>query len=153
MGTDYLSMYGYNVNFKTVEEVADTMTDVILELEGAWSQIKDIIEEEDLGLSDKKKENFSNFAEDMRVRCGAALTRVNDISSLDTLKENQMSLRNLLHHIQDSEERFIDMWKSHNIDNIKDGTDEIIHILSDVEGFRFCLEETTDIQLDDEEYE
>src|SRR5699024_3045683 len=74
MGTDYLSMYGYNVNFKTAEEVADTMTDVVLELEGAWGQIKDIIEEEDLGLSDKKKENFSNFAEDMRVRCGAALT-------------------------------------------------------------------------------
>lgn len=153
MGTDYLSMYGYNVNFKTVEEVADTMTDVILELEGAWSEIKDTIEEENLGLSDKKKENFSNFAEDMRVRCGAALTRVNDISSLDTLEENQMSLRNLLHHIQESEDRFTDIWKKYNVDNIKDGTDEVIHILSDVEGFRFCLEELAYIKLDEEDYE
>lgn len=153
MGTAYLSMYGYNVNFKTVEEVADTMTDIILELEGAWSEIKDTIEEEDLGLSDKKKENFSNFTEDMRVRCGAALTRVNDISSLDTLEENQMSLRNLLHHLQESEDRFTDIWKKYNLDNIKNGTDEVSNILCDVEGFRFCLEETTDIKLDDEEYE
>ena len=35
MGTNYLSIYGYSTNFKTVEEVVDTMTDVILELEGA----------------------------------------------------------------------------------------------------------------------
>lgn len=152
MGTDYLSMYGYNVNFKTVEEVADTMTDVILELEGAWGQIKSVIEKEDLGLSDKKRENFINFAEDMRVRCGAALTRVNDISSLDTLEENQMSLRNLLHHLQESEDRFTDIWKKYNVDNIKNGTDEVIHILSDVEGFRFCLEELAYIKLDEEEY-
>lgn len=152
MGTDYLSMYGYNVNFKTVEEVADTMTDVILELEGAWGQIKDIIEKEDLGLDDEKKNNFINFTEDMQTRCGAALSRVNDIISLDTLEENQMSLRNLLHHIQESEQRFTDIWKKYNIDNIKNGTDEVFNILCDVEGFRFCLEETTDIKLDEEEY-
>lgn len=151
MGTDYLSMYGYNTNFKTVEEIADTMTDVILELDGAWGEIKDTIEE-DLGLSDKKKENFSNFAEDMRERCGAALTRINDISSLDTLEENQMSLRNLLHHLQELEHRFIDLWQKYNIDNIKDCTDEVIHILSDVEGFRFCLEELAYIKLDEEDY-
>lgn len=152
MGTDYLSMYGYNVNFKTVEEVADTMTDVVLELEGAWGQIKDIIEEEDLGLDDKKKNDFINFAEDMRVRCGAALTRVNDISSLDTLEENQISLRNLLHHLEESEQRFTDIWKKYNIDNIKNDTDEVFNILCDVEGFRFCLEELAYIKLDEEEY-
>lgn len=152
MGTDYLSMYGYNVNFKTSEEVADAMTDVILELEGAWSEIKDTIEEEDLGLDDKKKNDFINFAEDMRVRCGAALTRVNDISSLDTLEENQMSLRNLLHHLQESEDRFTDIWKKYNVDNIKNGTDEVFNILREVEGFRFCLEELAYIKLDEEEY-
>lgn len=152
MGTDYLSIYGYSTNFGTVEEIADTMTDVILELEGAWGEIKDTIEEENSSLSDKKKENFSNFAEDMRVRCGAALTRVNDISSLDTLEENQMSLRNLLHHIQESEDRFTDIWKKYNIDNIKNGTDEVFHILSDVEGYRFCLMELAYIKLDEEEY-
>ena len=152
MGTDYLSMYGYNVNFKTVEEVADTMTDVILELEGTWDEIKDTIEEEDLGLSDKRKDKFINFAEDMRVRCGAALTRVNDISSLDTLEENKMSLRNLLHHLQESEDRFTDIWKKYNVDNIKNGTDEVINILGEIEGFRFCLEELAYIKLDEEEY-
>ena len=152
MGTDCLSMYGYNVNFKTVEEVADTMTDVILELEGAWGQIKDTIEEEDLGLDDEKKNNFINFSEDMRVRCRAALTRVNDISSLDTLEENQMSLRNLLHHLQESEDRFTDIWKKYNVDNIKNGTDEVINILGEIEGFRFCLEELAYIKLDEEEY-
>lgn len=151
MGTDYLSMYGYNVNFKTVEEVADTMTDVILELEGAWDEIKDTIEEEDLSLSDKKKENFSNFAEDMRVRYKPLLSTVNDINS-DTLKENQIILCEVLYNIQDEEERFIDMWKTHNIDNIKDGTDEVIHILSDVEGYRICLMELAYIKLDEEEY-
>ena len=153
MGTDYLSIYGYSTNFKAVDEVVDTMTDVILELEGAWGQIKDIIEKEDLGLDDKKKNNFINFAEDMKVRCGAALRRVNDINSLDTLEENQMSLRNLLHHLQESEDRFTDIWKKYNLDNIKNGTDEVSNILCDVEGFRFCLEETTDIKLDDEKYE
>lgn len=152
MGTDYLSMYGYSTNFKTVEEIADTMTDVVLELEGAWGEIKDTIEEEDLGLSDKRKDKFINFAEDMRVRCGAALTRVNDISSLDTLEENQMSLRNLLHHIQESEDRFTDIWKKYNVDNIKNGTDEVINILGEIEGFRFCLEELAYIKLDEEEY-
>lgn len=152
MGTDYLSMYGYSVNFKTAEEVADTMTDVVLELEGAWGQIKDIIEEEDLGLSDKKKNDFINYAQDMRVRCGTALTRVNDISSLDTLEENQMSLRNLLHHIQESEERFTDIWKKYNVDNIKNGTDEVINILGEVEGYRICLMELAYIKLDEEEY-
>lgn len=61
MGTDYLSMYGYSTNFKTVEEIADTMTDVILELEGAWGQIKDIIEEENSGFNDYNKESMSDY--------------------------------------------------------------------------------------------
>lgn len=151
MGTDYLSIYGYDTNFKTAEEVADTMTDVVLELEGAWNEIKDTIEEGDLGLDDKKKNDFINYTQDMRLRYKSLLSTVNDVNS-DTLKENQIILCEVLYNLQDGEERFIDMWKTHNVDNIKDGTDEVIHILSDVEGYRFCLMELAYIKLDEEEY-
>lgn len=153
MGTDYLSMYGYNTNFKTVEEVADTMTDVILELEGAWGHIKDIIEEENSGFDDDNKKSFSDYTQEKKSYYRNVLSVVSSIDSDTELEEGQRYVYSALPTLQEAENMFFLYMKTYNEENdAEDIIDEIFHILSSIEGLHWCLEELVDIQLDDEDY-
>lgn len=106
MGTDYLSIYGYSTNFKTVEEVVDTMTDVILELEGAWSEIKDTIEEENSGFDDDNKKSLIDYIQERKPYYRNVLSVVSSIDSDTELEEGQRYVYSVLPTLQEAENMF-----------------------------------------------